>query len=59
MAAIDRLNTHLDKAWDDESNRLFHIREARDLARELRKYVRSIEDANAAMMQEIRNSRAD
>ena len=61
MADIDTVLTHLKQAYDhpDDGNLTYHLRAALDAAHDLKKYVRSIEDAKAAMMEAIRKGRGN
>jgi hypothetical protein len=57
---IDKLKEGVKKALEDESNRIFHIRNMHDPIRSLELYVRSLEEFNLVLsnqMAEMRKSR--
>lgn len=54
---VEKIRESLEHARNSEANRMYYINEARDQLRLITQYIQSLEDANAAMMEEIRRNR--
>lgn len=57
--AIDEALTALRNAGKGDDNTQYYIHRAQEQLLEVKQYIISIEDANAAMMDNIRKSRGD